>query len=89
MKQLWFVLTACGLFVLLGSAGALELDQISWAQLSAQLFTGGVLLYLGQRLRKREKAKARIAAKRKAAAARTPVPSRPAMGPKGSYHRAA
>ena len=88
MKQLWFVLTACGLFVLLGSASALELDQISWAQLLAQLFTGGVLLYLGQRLRKREKAKARIAAKRKAAA-RTPVPSRPAMGPKGSYHRAA
>lgn len=89
MRQLWLVLTACGLFVLLGSAGALELDQITWTQLLMQLLLGGGLLYLGQRLRKKQKAKARTAAKRKAAAAKASFSGKGTAPSKGSYHQAA
>lgn len=89
MKQLWLVLTACGLFLLMGSAGALELDRISWVQLILQLLAAGGLLYLGQWLHKKQKAKARAATKRKAAASQTPLSSQPAGRAKRSYHRAA
>ena len=89
MKQLWLVLTACGLFLLMGSAGALELDRISWVQLILQLLAAGGLLYLGQWLHKKQKAKARAAAKRKAAAAKASFSGKGAAPSKGSYHQAA
>lgn len=89
MKQLWLVLTACGLFLLMGSAGALELDRISWVQLILQLLAAGGLLYLGQWLHKKQKAKARTAAKRKAAAAKASFSGKGAAPSKGSYHQAA
>lgn len=67
MKHLWLLLTATGLFLFLGSAGALETETISLLPLLLQIAAGGVLLFLGQRLRKTAEARAR-AARRKAAA---------------------
>ena len=89
MKHLWLMLTAMGLFLFLGSAGAVETESISLVQLILQLTGGAVLLYLGQRLRSRTASKAKAAARRKAAAAQATKAQRPAISRNHPYHRAA
>lgn len=89
MKHLWLMLTAMGLFLFLGSAGAVETESISLVQLILQLAGGAVLLYLGQRLRSRTASKAKAAARRKAAATQATKAQRPAISRNHPYHRAA
>lgn len=88
MKQLWLLCTALGLFLFLGTAGAVETDSISLAAFLVQTLAGGALLYLGQVLRKKAQSKARAAARKRSV---RPAPSSgtaPAVHPRG-YHRAA
>lgn len=89
MKHLWLMLTAMGLFLFLGSAGAVETESISLVQLILQLAGGAVLLYLGQRLRSRTASKAKAAARRKAATTQAAKAQRPAISRNHPYHRAA
>lgn len=89
MKQVWLLFTVCGLFLFLGSAGALEMDNISWEQLILQLLAGGGLLYLGQVLRAKAKARARATAKRKAVVAGAAQVQRTTVDSRHHYHPAA
>lgn len=89
MKHLWLLFTAMGLFLFLGSAGAVETESISLVQLILQLAGGAVLLYCGQRLRGRTASKAKAAPRRKTEAAQAAKAKHPAISRNHPYHRAA
>ena len=89
MKQAWLLFTAFGLFLFLGTAGAVETESISVIGLALQLLAGGASLYIGSLLRKKAKRKAKAAAQQKAAPSTSRSKARPAVRPAHSYHRAA
>ncbi len=89
MKQAWLLFTAFGLFLFLGTAGAVETESISVIGLTLQLLAGGASLYIGSLLRKKAKRKAKAAAQQKAASNPSRAKAQPAVRPSRSYHRAA